>query len=200
MCIAKVLQSSDFPVCVCVIADLLAALVRCFHRVWLLILMGFMALLAVPSTPVPDDWWAAPSASEPLSAHSACCRKSYEVYRSWTSLKLLLISHWLSFRNVAAIPGGCFREEVEMRFQCPSTVMLECDPSTHVIRFGIFSYHWQAKRELAIFLCSLFVLRWFSKACFSCWQQRDSLHGYYGGWLLSVNSSFFFFVVVVVIG
>ncbi len=87
--------------------------------------------------------------------------------------------------------SGHFREEVEMWFQCPSTVMLECDPSTHVIRFDIFSHRWQAKRKLAIFLCSLFVLRWSSKACFSCWQQWDSLDGYYGGWLLSVNSIFF---------
>lgn len=37
-------------------------------------------------------------------------------------------------------------------------VMLECNPCTHAIRFGIFSQRWQAKRKLAfscvVSLCS----------------------------------------------
>lgn len=188
-----------------VIADLFSALLRCVHRVWLLILGCFMALLAVPFTPVPDDWSAVPLQLIYKRALISSLNLLQGILRGVSFLNKLtaaLISLWLSFRNMAAIREWTFQGRCWNVDSVPKkcTVMLECDPSTHVIRFGVFSHRWQAKRKLAIFLCSLFVLRWFFKACFSCWQQRDSLHGYYGGWLLSVNSSFFFFVVVVVIG
>ncbi len=192
MCSAKVLQcsESDFHLLLCcVIADQFSVLLRCVHRVWLLILMGFV------SDPLHGTWWlmgrpvtvGLQASTYQLAQPAAGNPKCFIPERAESCFQYLFgfpSETWQPFMS------GHFREEVEMWFQCPSTVMSECDLSTHVIRFGIFSHRWQGKRKLAIFLCSLFVLGSFSKASFS-YKQWDSFHGYYGGWLLSVYSIFF---------
>lgn len=56
--------------------------------------------------------------------------------------------------------SGHFREGQNVVLEAKKrTVMLECDPSAHVIRFHFFLHRWQATRKYAIFLCSCFVLR-----------------------------------------
>lgn len=194
MCSAKVLKPSDFLFCFCVvIADLFSALLRSVHRVWLLILVGFMVLLAVPSTPVPDDWSAVLLQHIWKRALISSLNLLQEILWGVSFLnkvKAALIYLWRSIRNMAAICKWTFQGRRWNVDSVPKkcTVMLERDPSTHMFRFGIFSHRWQAKRKLAIFLFSLFALSCFSQACFSCWHQWDSLQGYYAGWLVHINS------------
>lgn len=72
-----------------------------------------------------------------------------EILRGVSILKLLLISLWHSFKNMAAVCEWTFKRRGSNVVSVPKkrTVMLECDPCTHAIRFSRYFLSTLASRE-----------------------------------------------------
>lgn len=93
-----------FLLCLCcVVADRFSVLLRCVHRVWLLIRIGFLALSPPPLYLMTDR---PPCYSKRALISSLNLLR--EILRGVSFLKLLLISLWHTFRNMAAACEGTF--------------------------------------------------------------------------------------------